>query len=222
MTYREFISSYYSEADRVLWKLKTLQLLNFEKAIDLLFGAWKNGQSVYVMGNGGSGSTASHLVADLAKTIVNGTNLTGLNAESPDNIPLMSAIRNDCPKEEYFIEWLKPKFSANRVGTIGVFLSVNGGEGADRGGKYSQDLLAAADFMKKNGAKTIAIAGGGPLLKMVDVPICIAVKEQSLKTPLVESFQVLIHHLLVFALKKNIKEYQEQPDYGSCCHGDNH
>lgn len=205
MTDKEFILNYLQQSRNLAEEFKD-QIASIEHAIQLLFEAWKSGQSVYVMGNGGSGSTASHLVADLVKTIVNGTNLPGLNAESPDNIPLMSAIRNDCPKEEYFIEWLKPKFSANRVGVVGVFLSVNGGEGADRGGKYSQDLLAAADFMKKNGAKTIAIAGGGPLLKMVDAPILVDVKDKSLKTPLVESFQVLIHHLIVFALKKKINE----------------
>src|SRR5215213_3336787 len=41
-----------------------------ERIVDLLFEAWKQGKTVFAMGNGGSASTASHFVCDLAKVTI--------------------------------------------------------------------------------------------------------------------------------------------------------
>ncbi|MEK9186566.1 MAG: hypothetical protein AAB885_03205, partial [Patescibacteria group bacterium] len=73
--------------------------------------------------------------------------------------------------------------------------------------KWSQNLLKGIQKIKDVGGQTIAIAGGGPLLEMVDAPIRI-VTNKELKTALVESFQVVIQHLIIFCLKNKIKEFE--------------
>jgi D-sedoheptulose 7-phosphate isomerase len=63
--------------------------------LECLMDVWRQGGTVYAMGNGGSASTASHFAADLAKyTIVAGKKrfkVLGLT----DNVPLVSSWTND-------------------------------------------------------------------------------------------------------------------------------
>jgi len=40
------------------------------EVIDVLFNAWRNGNQIFIMGNGGSASTATHFACDLAKATV--------------------------------------------------------------------------------------------------------------------------------------------------------
>jgi phosphoheptose isomerase len=203
---REFILNYLKHSRGISKKLEE-QVINIEKATQLLFEAWQRNQKVYIMGNGGSASTASHLAADLAKTINDAPGKRGIHALTPwDNIPHISAIVNDRSKEDYFTAWLDTFYEGGR---IGVGLSVHGGQGSDFGGKWSQNLLKGMQKIKDVGGQTIGIAGGGPLLEMVTVPLLIPVEDTSLKTPLVESFQVVIHHLIIFLLKKKIQEHQK-------------
>lgn len=202
-----FIYDYLKQSRGLIEDLKS-QIDSIDKAIQVFFEAWSGRRKVYIMGNGGSASTASHLAADLAKTINDAPGKRGIQALTPwDNIPHISAIVNDRPKEDYFNAWLDTFYED---GGVGVFLSVNGGAGSDFGGQWSQNLLKSAQWIKDRGGKTLAMAGGGPLLDLVDVPILIDVQDKSLKTPLVESFQVLIHHLIVFCLKEKIKEFTER------------
>jgi len=49
---------------------KKIDRKEIEKAINILFDAWKNGKRIYLMGCGGSASAASHFAADLSKTAI--------------------------------------------------------------------------------------------------------------------------------------------------------
>lgn len=170
-------------------------------AIDLLFTAWKENTPVFIMGNGGSASTATHFAADLAKTVIGPLGGLGLRAFAIDNIPYASALVNDLPREAFFTTWLQTYYES---GGIGIVLSVHGGAGQDQGGLWSQNLLCGVQFIKNRGGKTIGLSGfdGGPLAKLVDIPIVVPAGS----TSLVESFHVLIHHLIVFRLKELIEE----------------
>ncbi|MEA2642898.1 MAG: D-sedoheptulose 7-phosphate isomerase, partial [Chloroflexota bacterium] len=69
------------------------------QAIDVLLEARATGRRVYVMGNGGSSATASHLVSDLVK----GAHVPGFRPfrafSLTDNIPLLTAWSNDSAYE---------------------------------------------------------------------------------------------------------------------------
>jgi D-sedoheptulose 7-phosphate isomerase len=175
---------------------------DIDDAIELLFDAWKNGNKVFLCGNGGSAGTANHFMCDLFKvTIVEGKKrFKALCLD--DNVPLMTAIINDEGWENLYVEQLKNLYEK---GDILMCISVHGGSGRDKAGAWSQNLLKAMDFVKDNGGKTIGFSGfdGGAMKELADV--CIVVPFNA--TPHVEAFHVVLQHLIAFRLREKIMEY---------------
>lgn len=89
---------------------------------------------------------------------------------------------------------------------------MHGGSGTDLGGQWSQNLLKGLQYIKDRGGKTIGLSGfdGGPMKTLVDIPIVVP----AYSTPFVESFHVVLHHLIVFRLKEMIAEYDSPAEYG--------
>ncbi len=172
--------------------------------IKCLMDVWRRRGTVYVMGNGGSASTASHFAADLAKyTIVVGKprfKVLGLT----DNVPLVSAWTNDGGFNSIFAEqmaaWLEP-------GDALVGFSVHGGSGSGDAGPWSQNLVRAMQAAKDAGASVIAFSGfeGGAMAQMADHCLTVPVLVDGLGTPIVESVHVLLHHLVVHTLRAEIE-----------------
>jgi D-sedoheptulose 7-phosphate isomerase len=184
--------------------IKVMYSRQLEAAIDMLFEAWKDGRWVYVMGNGGSASTATHLVADLAKTICEKPQDRGIRAMAlVDNIPLVSALTNDWGWENIYVNQLATFYVE---GGVGIGISVHGGSGKDVAGAWSQNLLKGLQYIKDRGGKTIGLSGfdGGPMKTLVDVGIVVPAQS----TPIVEGMHVVLHHLIVFGLKEKIHAYQ--------------
>lgn len=190
----------------ILGKIKENYSEQIESAIDILFDAWKDGSWVYIMGNGGSASTATHLASDLAKTICSSPNDKGLKAIAlVDNIPLVSAMTNDWGWDNIYGNQLTTFY---QEGGVGIGISVHGGSGTDVAGKWSQNLLKGLQFIKDRGGKTIGLSGfdGGPMAKMVDAPIVV----EADSTPIVEGLHVVIFHIIVFGLKEKINEHKKK------------
>jgi D-sedoheptulose 7-phosphate isomerase len=172
--------------------------------LDCLIEVWRARRTVYVMGNGGSASTASHFAADLAKyTIIPGRarfKVLGLT----DNLPLISAWTNDGGFSSIFVEqmsaWLEP-------GDALVGFSVHGGSGAGDAGPWSQNMVRAMQAAHEGGASVIAFSGfdGGAMAQMADFCLTVPVLVNELGTPIVESVHVLLHHLVVHNLRERIK-----------------
>jgi len=175
---------------------------DIDKAIELLFDAWKNGKNVFFCGNGGSAGTANHFMCDLFKVpIVEGKKRFKAHCLN-DNVPLMTALINDEGWDNLYTEQLKNLFEK---GDVLICLSVHGGAGQDKAGAWSQNLLKAMDYVKKNGGKTIGFAGfdGGAMKEIADVSIVVPFEA----TPHVEAFHVVLQHLIAFRLKEKIMEY---------------
>jgi len=176
-----------------------------DEAVDVLFEAWKNNNYVFIMGNGGSASTATHLAADLAKTICEKPEDRGIKAIAlVDNIPLVSALVNDWGWENIYTNQLATYYEK---GSVGIAFSVHGGSGNDVAGQWSQNLLKGLQYIKDRGGKTIGFSGfdGGPMKNMVDVGVVVPANS----TPLVEGMHVVLNHLFVFGLKERIHEYKK-------------
>jgi len=177
---------------------------DIDKAIEILFDAWKNDNQVFFCGNGGSAGTATHFMCDLFKvTIVEGKKRFRALCLN-DNIPLMTALINDDGWDKLYIEQLKNLY---RKGDVILCLSVHGGSGKDKAGAWSQNLLKAMDYVKQNGGKTIGFAGfdGGAMKELADA--CVVVPFDA--TPHVEAFHVVIQHLIAFRLKEKISKYND-------------
>ncbi len=198
MENKEYIQNYFAEARKIT---EAISVDDVDRAIELLFEAWKNGNHVFACGNGGSASTATHFVADLVKTVA-APGKRGIKAEClNDNIPLMLALVNDEGFDNLYYEQLKTKF---QKGDVLICISVHGGSGKDRAGLWSQNLLKAMNYVKENGGKTVGLSGfdGGAMKEIADV--CIVVPINS--TPHVESFHLVLEHLIISRLREKIAE----------------
>ena len=206
MPNKEYIENFISDAQSFLGKVDQDRL---NEAIEVLFEAWKENKQIFVIGNGGSASNATHFAADLAKTIIVGEN-KGLRAiPLSDNIPLISAWINDQGWSELYVGQLKTFF---QPGDIVVAFSVHGGSGGEKAGAWSQNILKAIQYAKDNGGKTIGFSGfdGGPLTKLADVGIVLPANS----TPQVEGLHAELAHCIIFGIMKRIAKYTEAEEKG--------
>jgi D-sedoheptulose 7-phosphate isomerase len=180
-----------------------------DAAIEILFDAWRHGNTVFVMGNGGSASTATHLACDLAKYTIVGSKPRFKVISLNDNIPLLSAWTNDNGFGSIFLEQLRPWLAQ---GDVLIGISVHGGSGSGHAGPWSQNLVQAMALAKERGARIIGLSGfhGGAMKEMADVCIVVPINEEPLGTPLAESWHVALHHLMCYTLRHRIEAAEVQ------------
>ena len=177
------------------------QVPQIEQIVDILFEAWQQRRWVFLIGNGGSASTATHFTSDLVKTINPDPQRYGIRAVAlVDNIPLVSATTNDWGWENVYESQLR---TFGEPGSVVIGFSVHGGSGTDKAGAWSQNLLRGLQYAKDHQMTTIGFSGydGGPMKTLVDA--CVVAPGES--TPHVESFHVTLAHMITFALKERIE-----------------
>jgi len=141
-----------------------------------------------VMGNGGSAATASHIATDWSKTAERiGKPLIRCMSLN-DNTAFMTAIGNDLGYAELFSRQLQNLL--NR-GDLVVIISGSGN---------SPNVIKAAEYARKTGAKTIAMTGftGGKLRQMAD--ICLHVDSD--QYGVIEDMHMAAGSILAFYLKQ--------------------
>ena len=93
------------------------------------------------MGNGGSGSTASHFCSDLLKTaIIENKNRFQVSSLT-DNMPIISSWANDVSYDKIFVEQLKNSLTKSEI-LIGFSGSGN-----------SKNIVKGLEISKEKGAK---------------------------------------------------------------------
>ena len=137
---------------------------------------------IITFGNGGSGSTASHMVCDILKGCSYGKKdrykILCLN----DNIPTLLAYSNDVSYDEVFLEQLKNYMSEGDL-VIGISGSGN-----------SKNVIKAIDYANDNGANTVAFTGfkGGELKDKAKISIHVPVDDMQIT----EDVHVIVMHML--------------------------
>jgi len=161
------------------------------KIKDILIKSREQGSKIFVMGNGGSGSTASHFVSDLLKTalIKNKNRFSAFSLV--DNMPVILAWANDTSYDEIFVEQLKNSFRKKDV-LIGF-----------SGSGKSKNVIKAFEFAKKNGGICIGFTGmdGGKFPSKTDV--CFVVPNNDML--LIESTHVILCHHIISLIRQNGK-----------------
>jgi D-sedoheptulose 7-phosphate isomerase len=197
--------AYLAESQEIL---KKLDRLSIDRAIEILFEAWKNDSQVFVAGNGGSASTSTHFACDLNKWVSDEAERKFRAFSLVDNIPLVSALTNDNGWGDVYYEQLR---NFLRKGDVLVAISVHGGSGSDRAGPWSQNLLKAVKYAKDNGAKVVGLSGfdGGVLKSASDA--CIVVPADS--TPHVEGMHLVLTHLMAEQLRDRISKGKTRGGY---------
>lgn len=174
---------------------KTLGLLpvgKIEHLIEVLMEARLYGRQVFIMGNGGSASTASHFVCDLAKNTRRPNwphfRVLGLT----DNMAIFSAYANDEGYENVFAEQLSSLVEAHDV-VIGISASGN-----------SENVLRAIRLANKFGAYTVGFTGfsGGELAKISRLNIHVPLDSYEQ----VEDIHLMLEHMIVVAVKQRCQD----------------
>ncbi|MFB6146013.1 MAG: SIS domain-containing protein [Candidatus Nanohaloarchaea archaeon] len=194
MDYHEaYTENFLDESKELLDRLPVANIADVMEAIDRVR---RQGGTVYTIGNGGSASTAEHLAADLDKTANVGQEKLFRAITLVNNDPLTSAWTNDEGWDSVYVGQLEERITEDDA-LIGF--SVHGGRD-----DWSSNLVNAMKFANKKGATTIGFAGfdGGSFKDICDTPVVVPIES----TPQVESFHVLLHHLVVFGLKERVED----------------
>jgi D-sedoheptulose 7-phosphate isomerase len=178
------VELYFSQLQETVAKM-SLESVN--QVVHVLLEAAWSGRKVFVFGNGGSASTASHFACDLVKnTIIPGAprfRVIALN----DNVPLMTAWANDTAYDNIFAEQLASLIDPGDV-VIGISCSGNSG-----------NVLKAMAVAHRYEARTIAFTGdrGGQLKDMVD--LCITVPSSRIEQQ--EDLHLILEHCICTAIR---------------------
>jgi D-sedoheptulose 7-phosphate isomerase len=153
---RQF-AEWYREREIEQWNKLDLDAIS--AIAKVLEKAEKNGKQVFVMGNGGSAGSASHIATDWSKTAERVGKPLMRCLSLNDNAAFMTAIANDLGYDEVFVRQLK---NLLRRDDVVVIISGSGN---------SPNVIKAAEYAKEIGATTIAMTGftGGKLRKIADV-----------------------------------------------------
>lgn len=168
----------------------TMDLLpedRIHEVIELLREARLAGRQVFIMGNGGSASTATHFVCDLGKNTrspkLPNFRVIGLS----DNMAIFSALANDEGYENVFAQQLASFVQPEDI-VIGISASGN-----------SPNVLKAMELANQRGARTVAFTGfdGGKLRSLAGIEIHVP----SHCIEHVEDIHLVLEHLITKALK---------------------
>jgi D-sedoheptulose 7-phosphate isomerase len=172
---------------RLAGVLELVPSQDVRKTIELLLATRKCGRRVYIMGNGGSAATATHLVCDLIKTAhVDGFAALRVYALA-DNHALMTAWANDTAYDRTFAEQVNSLADADDV-VIGISASGN-----------SPNIIAGLQAAAQLGARTVALVGfdGGQASRLAEIAIHVPAYEYGL----VEDAHSAIGHAMTQAVR---------------------
>ena len=160
-----------------------------KKFFNVLKNARDAGNQVFVMGNGGSASTASHFVADLLKTSITNENKRFKAISLSDNIPVLLAWSNDESYDTVFSNQLENFVEKDDV-VIGISGSGN-----------SKNVSNAIQLANEKHATTVGLngKGGGELSEIVKINL--TVKSDDMLT--IETIHLLICHLLTTMIRSD-------------------
>ncbi len=163
-----------------------------DQVIAVLLECAHSGHKVFICGNGGSASTASHFACDLAKnTQVMGAPHFKVIALT-DNMAMMTAWANDTAYDNVFAAQLTPLIEPGDV-VIGISCSGNSG-----------NVVNAMAVARQHGALTIGFTGdkGGRLQEMVD--ICIKVPSPRIEQQ--EDVHLILEHSICAAIRDELRQ----------------
>ena len=183
MNFTQFAEEYITRLKDVLDALDTEA---FEHMVRSILDAYARRAQIFIMGNGGSGATASHLTCDINKGCCIDLELKFRMLCLNDNIPTMLALANDLSYESVFEEQLKNFLNPGDL-VIGISGSGN-----------SENVLRAIDYASANGAETIGWCGfgGGKLSGRVDLALVVGSHDMQQ----VEDAHIVVGHMLMQAL----------------------
>jgi D-sedoheptulose 7-phosphate isomerase len=170
----------------------TLEAINTEQVgqlIEWLARARDQQRHVFVCGNGGSASTASHFVTDMVKGASYGRGERFRIMALTDSLSTITAYSNDVSYECVFVEQLK-----NFAQRDDLLIAISGSGN-------SPNVISAVEYAKSVGCKTVALTGrdGGKLGPLVDLHLNIAEPHMGR----IEDSHLIVLHMVGYYFMEN-------------------
>ncbi len=175
--------------ERVSQELERIDPAQIQALADAVFDCYRKGRFVFVIGNGGSGSSASHLCEDLGKCTLRREDFENDKKKRlrilslTDNTPYILAWANDEGFDRVFVEQLK------NLASPGDLLIAISGSG------NSPNILKAVDWANRNGMHTFGCTGfsGGKLRTLAKQGLHVPLDDMGI----VESIHLTAFHWVV-------------------------
>ncbi len=182
--------------ERVGQELLRIDPRQVKALADLMYGCYREGRMIFVCGNGGSGSNASHFCEDIGKGTLRREDFDNDGKKRvrilslTDNTPYILAWGNDEGFERVFVEQLK-----NLAGPGDLLIAISGSGN-------SPNILRAVEWANAHGVKTFGCTGfsGGKLQKLARYNFHVPLDDMGI----VESIHLTAFHWVVDDLHRRI------------------
>ena len=160
-----------------------------ERAIDWFREARDGSKHIFVCGNGGSASTASHFTCDIVKGASHNRNTRFRIMSLADSLPTLTAYSNDVSYDCVFVEQLK---NFAQPGDLVMCISGSGN---------SPNVVGAMEYANSIGCKTIALTGrdGGRLGPLAQLNIQVPVPHMGR----IEDAHMVVCHMIAYHFMEN-------------------
>jgi D-sedoheptulose 7-phosphate isomerase len=171
---------------RLQQEVDGVDLAELENWANLIYQAYEQSNFVYIFGNGGSGTTASHMAEDLGKSTLREEDLHDESRRRlkvlslTDNAGWLMAVGNDLAYDQIFVQQLMNYGSA---GDLVIAISGSGN---------SPNVLNAVDWANRHGLVTFGLTGydGGQLKDLQQQGLHVALDDMGM----VESLHLCLFH----------------------------
>jgi D-sedoheptulose 7-phosphate isomerase len=181
---------------RVSQELERIDPAEVQALADAIYRCYQEDRFVFVCGNGGSGSNASHFCEDLGKGTLRREDFDNDHKKRlrilslTDNTPYILAWANDEGFERVFVEQLK-----NLAGPGDLLIAISGSGN-------SPNVLRAVEWAKRHGLRTFGCTGfsGGKLRGLAHQGLHVSLDDMGI----VESIHLTAFHWVVDRLHARI------------------
>jgi len=166
--------------------LKKLNIEEIDRVLNVLETARNNGKQIYIFGNGGSASTASHFSCDFNKGVSEHLEKKYRFVCLNDNVPTLMAIANDIGYDRIFDIQMHGKLEE---GDLVIAISGSGN---------SSNVVNAVKYAKELGILVIGITGytGGLVDELADYHLHVPI----LNMQIAEDIHMIFEHLMMWIL----------------------
>jgi D-sedoheptulose 7-phosphate isomerase len=181
------VARYFQSLQRLIAEIPYAQI---DEIVAVLLRAFEEERTIFVFGNGGSASSASHMVSDMNRGVSDAMRRMKVMALN-DNVPLLTAYANDHGYETVFSEQLK---NFVQPGDVAFAISCSGD---------SPNVLLALTTARQAGAFTVGLGGfnGGAMKSLCDV--CAVVPSDNMQ--IIEDLHHAMLHAMFTVLKDRIR-----------------
>ena len=173
MDYKLFFSHY---ADSISELLKNVDTNLINASVNLITNTKKNKNKIYIVGNGGSSSIASHVSVDFTK-------VAKINCSTFNNANLITCFANDYKYENWVVEAIKA-YSLEQ--DLFILISSSG---------TSKNIVNAAQYCKQKKINLITLSGfkkNNPLSQSGNINFHVESEEYN--------FIEMTHHIILLSI----------------------